>query len=94
MAHGFSGAVENLIRKVPVGWLNAACEALRGCPPTASAEFVLQRLPSTNNADLSFLMTEVIRLAACKMSWEAVSWSISTAFATYYRCKAEHHIEQ
>jgi len=93
VADDFSVAVENLIRKVPAGWLNAACEALRGFPPAASAEFVLQRLPSINNADLSFLMTEVVRLAASKMSWEALSWSISTAFATYNRCQAEHHIE-
>jgi cardiolipin synthase len=93
MSDSFSDAVENLIRKVPVGWLDAACEALRGYPPTASSEFVVQRLPSTNNADLSFLMTEVVRLAASKMSWEALSWSISTAFAAYYRCQAEHHIE-
>jgi cardiolipin synthase len=93
MADRFSVAIENLIRKVPAAWLNSACEVLRGCPPTASAEFVLQRLPTTNNADLSFLMTEVVRFAASKMSWEALSWSISTAFATYYRCQAETHVE-
>ena len=50
-------------------------------------------MPTSNNADLSFLITEVVRFAANKMSWEALSWSLSTAFATYHRCQAEHHIE-
>ena len=85
--------MENLIRKAPAGWLNSACVALRGFSPTASTKFVLQRLPSTNNADLSFLMTKVARLAADKMSWEALSWAMSTAFATYHRWQDEHHIE-
>jgi cardiolipin synthase A/B len=93
MADYFSIAVENLIRKVPAGWLTSACEALRGFTPAVTTEFVLQHLPSTNNADLSFLMTEVVRSAASKMSWEALSWSISTAFATYHRCQDENHIE-
>ena len=79
MADDFSVAVENLIRKAPVGWVTSACEALRGFPTVASAAFVLQRLPGTNNADLSFLMTDVVRFAATKMSWEALSWSITTA---------------
>jgi len=56
-------------------------------------EFVIQHLPGTNNADLPFLMTQVVRFAAGKMSWEALSWSISTAFATYQRWQAEQHIE-
>jgi hypothetical protein len=43
VANGFSSAFENVIRKVPVNWLNAACKALRGCPPTASAGFVPSR---------------------------------------------------
>jgi cardiolipin synthase A/B len=93
MADDFSVAVENLIRKVPTGWLNSACVALRGFPSAASTEFVLQRLPSTNNADLSFLMAQVVRSAADKMSWDALSWSISTAFGTYHRCQAENRIE-
>jgi len=93
MADGFSDAVENLIRKVPAGWLNSACEALCGLSPATSAEFVLQSLPGTNNAELPFLMTEVVRCAAGKMSWEALSWSISAAFTTYHRCQAEQHIE-
>lgn len=93
MADDFLVTVENLIRKVPAGWLTSACEALLGFSPSASPEFVLQRLPGTNNADLSFLMKEVVRSAAGKMSWEALSWSISAAFATYRSCQAEQHIE-
>lgn len=93
MVDDFSAAVENLVRKVPADWLASACETLRTFSPNCSAELVLQRLPGTNNADLAFLMTEVVRFAAGKMSWEAMSWALSTAFTTYHRCQTEQHIE-
>jgi len=93
MADDFTAAMENLIRKAPTGWVTSACEALRRFTPAASTEFALQHLPGTNNSDLSFLMTEVVRLAASKMSWEALSWSISTASIAYHRFQSENHIE-
>lgn len=93
MADDFSTAVENLIQKVPAAWLTSATDTLRSFPPTANAEFVLQHLPATNNADLAFLMTAVVRSAAGKMSWEALSWALRAAFITYCRWKADQHIE-
>lgn len=93
MPEDFSTAVENLIRKAPISWLTSACEALRSFPPTASTEFVLPRLPITNNADLSFLMKEVVQLASGKMSWEALSWTLSTSFTSYHQWQAEQRIE-
>jgi cardiolipin synthase len=93
MQDDFTTAVENLIRKAPADWLTSACEALRSFPATATAEFVLQRLPTTNNADLSFLATKAVRQAYGMMSWEALSWSLQTTHATHNRWKADQHIE-
>lgn len=93
MVEDFSMAVENLVRKAPDAWLTSACEALKAFPPTATAEFVLQRMPATNNADLSFLMSGVAQEATGKMSWEALAWTLNTAFCSYHRWQAEQHIE-
>jgi phosphatidylserine/phosphatidylglycerophosphate/cardiolipin synthase-like enzyme len=93
MVDDFATAVGNLIKKVPAPWLTSATVALRNFPPTAGVEFVLQHLPGTNNADLAFLMRTVVRFAAGKMSWEALSWSLSAAFTTYHQCQANHDIE-
>ena len=93
MSDDFTTAVESLIQKAPAGWLTSACEALRCLPATAKTEFVLQRIPATNNADVAFLMGEVVRLAASQMSWEALSWALITTFTTYHRWQAEQQIE-
>lgn len=93
MSDDFVSAIENLIQKAPAGWLASACEALRGFPATVTAEFVLQHLPATHNADLAFLMDKVVRTASGQMSWEALSWAIATTFATYSRWQVEQHIE-
>jgi phosphatidylserine/phosphatidylglycerophosphate/cardiolipin synthase-like enzyme len=93
MQDDFNTAVEDLIRKAPAGWLTVACEALRSFPTTATIEFVLQRLPSTNNADLAFLATETVRRASGMMSWEALSWTLETTYATFHRIQGEQQIE-
>jgi cardiolipin synthase len=93
MEDDFTTAVENLIQKAPADWLFSACEALRSFPATATAEFVLQRLPTTNNADLSFLATKAVRQAYAMMSWEALSWTLQTTHATHIRWQADQHIE-
>ena len=93
MADEFSIAIESLIRKAPADWLASACEALRSFPSAASLDFVLKNLPNTNNADLSFLVSKVVRFCGGKMSWEALSWAMSTSFAIYQRSQAEQHVE-
>jgi len=93
MQDDFIHAVEDLIRKAPAGWMTSMCDALKGFPATATAEFVQQRLPTTNNADLAFLATDVIKKASCLMSWESLSWTLRTSFASYRRGQAEQHIE-
>jgi phosphatidylserine/phosphatidylglycerophosphate/cardiolipin synthase-like enzyme len=93
MADEFPIAIENLIRRAPADWLASACEVLRSLPSATSLEVVLKKIPTTNNADLSFLMSEVVRFYVGKMSWEALSWTLSTSFAIYQRSQAEQHIE-
>ena len=93
MAEEFPIVFENLIRKAPAVWLASTCHVLRSLPSAASLEFVLNKIPNTNNADLSFLMSKVVRLCVGKMSWEALSWALSTSFTTYQRSQAEQHIE-
>ncbi len=89
----FIHAVEDLIRKSPASWMTSMCDALKGFPATATSEFVQQRLPATNNADLAFLAAEVIKKASGLMSWESLSWALRTSFASYQRSQAEQHIE-
>ena len=93
MQDDFTTVVESLISKAPTDWLTSACEALRSFPATATAEFVLSRLPSTNNADLSFLATKAVRQAYGMMSWEALSWTLQTTHATHNRWQADQHME-
>jgi phosphatidylserine/phosphatidylglycerophosphate/cardiolipin synthase-like enzyme len=88
-----ANSVENLARRAPAAWVATACGVLRGLPVTATAEFVLQRLPTTSNADLSFLLAETVRLASGQMSWEALSWVLQTHSITQQRWQAQHRIE-
>jgi phosphatidylserine/phosphatidylglycerophosphate/cardiolipin synthase-like enzyme len=93
MADEFSIAVENLIRRAPTDWLASTCEVLRNFPSASNLQFVLKNIPNTNNADLSFLISKVVRSCVGKMSWEALSWALSTSFTTFQRLRAEQHIE-
>lgn len=93
MADEFFIAIENLIRRAPTDWLASTCEVLRNLPSASNLEFVLKNIPNTKNADLSFLMSKVVRSCVGKMSWEALSWALSTSFTTYQHLRAEQHIE-
>ena len=93
MFDDFLTNVEHLIRKAPTAWLISACKTLLSLPADATAEFVLQRLPATANADVSFLMASAVRSASGQMSWEALSWAIQTASSSFHRLRAQQHIE-
>lgn len=93
MNEEFVTVVDALTRKAPQAWLISACEALRGFPVTASNEFVLQRFPATNNADLPFLMEDAVRMASKLMSWEALSWVIQSSAAQYIRSQKQQSVE-
>lgn len=93
MQEAFIIAVEDLVRKAPATWLTAACEGLRSFPATATPEFVLQRLPLTNNADLAFVAKQAVKQAAAMMSWESLSWTVQTTYATLQRSQADQHVE-
>jgi len=89
----FFDAVAALVEKSPDGWLEDVFESLYRQPATASADFVMQRMPTTNNADLSCLMSEVIRLGNSQMPWLAMAWAIKTAHATVKQSQKQHHVE-
>lgn len=86
-------SIQYLIRKSPEGWLVTVCESLRSSIPKATADFVSKCLPDTNNPDLSFLISEIIRQADGVMSWEALGYSLMSAFDTYRRLQGEQRIE-
>ncbi|MBR1214598.1 DISARM system phospholipase D-like protein DrmC [Bradyrhizobium sp. JYMT SZCCT0180] len=93
MADEFFIAIENLIRRAPTNWIASTCEVLRNVPSASNVEFVLKNIPNTNNADLSFLMSKVVRSCVGTMSWEALSWALNTSFTTFQHLRAEQHIE-
>lgn len=86
-------AIENMIRKAPVGWMTSVCTALRSFPSAVSHEHVLKNIPTTNNADLAFLLNEVLRIASNRMSWDALSCSIEATYAIYNRWYGQQQIE-
>lgn len=85
--------IENLLREAPAGWLGLSCDLLCSLSPTASVEFVLQRLPVTNNANLSLLMSNTIRQASSQMSWEALSRVIESSAVLHRRMKSDKSVE-
>jgi phosphatidylserine/phosphatidylglycerophosphate/cardiolipin synthase-like enzyme len=54
---------------------------------------VIKKLPLTNNADLSFLVGETVRMASNTLSWEALSWTLDSSFEIYQQCLASQRIE-
>jgi cardiolipin synthase len=93
MPDDFFSAVEDLIRNVPGDWLISACKILRKVPQSCGADSVIQSVPITNNADLSFRMAKVVQLAAGQMSLEALSWALSATSDAYHRRNIEQRIE-
>lgn len=89
MTNVFSNEIESLIRKAPIEWIASVCEILRASPASATEDNILTLMPPTNNADLSFQMNKVIRLASSKMTWEALSWALDTTYKMYYRWLAD-----
>lgn len=89
----FVTTIENLILEAPVGWLTSSCELLRSLPASATAEFVLQRLPATNNADLSFLTSDAVHQASAQMSWEALSRVIEASAVLNRRMQSAQSVE-
>jgi len=93
VAEPFFDAVAALVRKSPDGWLHDVFESLYRQPATASPDFVVQRMPTTNNADLSWLMSEVIRIGSGQMPWLAMAWAIKTAHETVKQLQKQHQVE-
>lgn len=86
-------SIQALVRKAPENWLASACESIRTSSAGATADFIQKRMPETNNAVLGFMMSEVLRFAQGAMSWEALSWTVQSAYQTYHGLRSEQHIE-
>ena len=74
-------------------WLNEACEILRTVPATATPDFIKKRMPATSNADLAFLLYQVVDVAVGKLSWEALGCSLRIAFEIHHRDQRARQIE-
>lgn len=66
---------------------------LRSLPANASVDSVLKSVPTTNNADLSFLFADTVRKASIQMSWEALSWVIAANISNYHRWLSEQKLD-
>lgn len=93
MESEFIEAVEGFVSKAPTAWITAICESLRTFAATATIEFVQQRLPATNNADLAFLCAAILKKASGLMSWESLSWTLITAHTTFQRTHLAQNVE-
>jgi cardiolipin synthase A/B len=93
MGQGLSAHIHGVITRAPGAWLREACAALRSSPATATADFIKKRIPATGNADLAFLLYEVIDEAIGEVSWEALGYGIQVAFDTYIDNQHARQIE-
>ncbi|VWD49828.1 phospholipase [Burkholderia aenigmatica] len=93
MELGLSGYIQTIVRRAPSAWLKDVCTALRSSPVTATAEVIKKRMPSTGNADLAFLLHEVIGAAVGGVSWEALGYGLQSAFDAYIYDRAARQIE-
>lgn len=93
MEPDITAGIQRVIKHAPVAWLKEVCSALRSAPATAEPDFIKKRLPSTSNADLAFLLYEVIDKAVGSASWEALGFAIQTAYEIYQDAQASRKIE-
>ncbi len=78
-----SGEIRALIQRAPGKWLSEVCSTLRNASATATADFVKKRMPATGNADLAYLLYQVLDGAVGKVSWEALGYGVQLAFDTH-----------
>lgn len=85
--------IQGVIRRAPETWLRGVCSTLSTVPMATSADALKKRLPPTGNADLAFLLHEVIDRAAGKVSWEALGYGLQNAYETYRALETNRRIE-
>jgi cardiolipin synthase A/B len=93
MSEDLFSLIQDLIRKAPIDWLLPSSLALRDQHRDIDADRVLLSMPTTGNADLVFLMEQVVRRAESVMSWEALGWTIETTAKAYQLWQVEQQIE-
>lgn len=77
----------------PNSWLKAVHKKLIETSATLHIEKVVSQIPSTNNADLTYQIKDIIVLAYGKMSWEALGWFIDGIADTYNQFQNENQVE-
>jgi phosphatidylserine/phosphatidylglycerophosphate/cardiolipin synthase-like enzyme len=85
--------IHALITRAPVNWLNEACEALRTARATSTADLIKKRMPITSNADLAFLLFEIIDAAVGNVSWESLGYNLWIAHEIRQRDQQARQIE-
>jgi phosphatidylserine/phosphatidylglycerophosphate/cardiolipin synthase-like enzyme len=93
MNQDFATIVGRLVAEAPKHWITSVCETLRSVSATAPREWVLQKIPASNNSNIICMMRDVVCLASGQMSWEALSWALDTAQKTYANWQATQDVE-
>ena len=77
----------------PAGWVTSMCGWLKGIHVSATVGEVIKGAPGTHNADLAYVLADVIREASPQMSWEALGNTVETAYALHQRWHDGQHVE-
>jgi cardiolipin synthase A/B len=82
-----------LAKNSPSSWMATVTVALRNAPASATVDFVKKLMPPSSNADISFLLNEVINAAPEVISWEALSFSLEMAHYAFTEDAKTRQIE-
>ncbi len=93
MEQSLSVLVRGIVRHAPPAWFETVCMTLCSSPPSATADFIKTRMPTTGNADLAHLLYAVIDTAAGEVSWEALGFGLRLAFETYAHDQKTRQVE-
>jgi cardiolipin synthase len=69
----------DLCNRAPADYLGKVCTGLKGLGDGVSFEEVLNRIPSSANSDLHYLLHGCIQLARHSMTWREIGWCLETA---------------
>lgn len=75
----------DLCRRAPADYLDKVCTELKGLGDGVSVGEVLNRIPTSVNNDLYYLLRSCIQLARYTMTWREIGWCLETA--AYFHSK-------
>jgi phosphatidylserine/phosphatidylglycerophosphate/cardiolipin synthase-like enzyme len=73
----------------PQNWLTNLIHLLTNAPISSCTDDIQRQIPETNNTDLIFLTSDIIKVAKEIMSWEALGWCI----VTLTQCNQKNHLD-